>query len=617
MATTSNSHNPNTNGNGNTTNGRVELRNIRLSKIVVTDGFNPRGEVVEDAEIEAMAQTMRDRGCLQSIRVRATATDDYVLVAGERRYRAAALAALTEIPATVLPAGAGDEAEHLDLLCDAMIENELRSDLDPQQRAQGYQAMIDAGLSVRGVAERLGGKAKRGSREKRIKDHLAILTLPEKLRALVAAEKVPLLAVKALAELCEIHEDLARSAVAAVLDAGEHSEPYTWAEVSREPLTVAVGSSSSLPAGLFQSHHGYPLQAFSLSEKANKDLAAYEKLTGGQIAEVRFTSDLVNQARALGAVHDHGWGSLIVGQDVGDRLAEDYIASALKRARAQQRREREADKARQAAGGPADSGVPPAPTGTPEEREHAIRFNEALGLLTFKHLVKLKVDERVLRILASVDIGGALNSIAARGARLAFPGWVTQTQQRNGKTKTVYLEPHEAKRRAEEFLGGAQSAGDIAGRVLTLIALASLADEDAIARSRRSFYTLGWCGPWAGQAKRDLHAIVRERIKEGQLPALDELLAERIAKDDENAQLEAEIERALTRLDGVSERLDQLTDAELDQAIGDAELAWDTYSVQTHRLRAEIEAVRLRRTGGDTGEEHTGQPEEEQVAVAA
>jgi hypothetical protein len=153
--------------------------------------------------------------------------------------------------------------------------------------------------------------------------------------------------------------------------------------------------------------------------------------------------------------------------------------------------------------------------------------------------------------------------------------------------------------------------------VLTLIALASLADEDAIARSRRSFYTLGWCGPWAGQAKRDLHAIVRERIKEGQLPALDELLAERIAKDDENAQLEAEIERALTRLDGVSERLDQLTDAELDQAIGDAELAWDTYSVQTHRLRAEIEAVRLRRTGGDTGEEHTGQPEEEQVAVAA
>ena len=176
----------------------MELRSIPLSQIVVTDGFNPRGEIVEDAGIEAMAQTMRDRGCLQSIRVRATGKDGYVLVAGERRYRAAALAALTEIPATVLSAGAGDEAEQLDLLCDAMIENEVRSDLDPLQRAQGYQAMIDAGLSVRGVAERLGGKAKRGSREKRIKEHLAILALPEKLRAMVASEKVPLLAVKAL-----------------------------------------------------------------------------------------------------------------------------------------------------------------------------------------------------------------------------------------------------------------------------------------------------------------------------------------------------------------------------------------------------------------------------------
>jgi len=333
MATTSNSHNPSTNGNGHAANGRVELRSIPLSQIVVTDGFNPRGEIVEDSELEAMAQTMRDRGCLQSIRVRATATDDYVLVSGERRYRAAALAALTEIPATVLSAGAGDEAEQLDLLCDAMIENEVRSNLDPLQRAQGYQAMIDHGLSVRGVAERLGGKAKRSSREKRIKEHLPILMLPEKLRALVAAEKVPLLAVKALAGLCEIHEELALGAVGAVLDAGEHSEPYTWAEVAREPLAIAVDSSNSLPAGLFQYSHSYPLQTFCLNEKANKDLAAFQKLTGRELAEVRFTSDHVEQAHALGAVHDFGWGSLIAGQDVGDRLAEDYIASTLKQAR--------------------------------------------------------------------------------------------------------------------------------------------------------------------------------------------------------------------------------------------------------------------------------------------
>jgi ParB family chromosome partitioning protein len=83
-----------------------------------------------------MAETMRQRGCLQPIRVRATGTGEYVLVAGERRYRAAAKAALTELPAVVIPAGAGDEAEYLDLLCDAMIENEVRSDLNPLQHAR-------------------------------------------------------------------------------------------------------------------------------------------------------------------------------------------------------------------------------------------------------------------------------------------------------------------------------------------------------------------------------------------------------------------------------------------------------------------------------------------------
>ncbi len=635
MATTSMTHNT----NGHAANGRVELRDIPLSRIIVPEGFNPRGEIVDDAELEAMAETMRQRGCLQPIRVRATETGEYELVAGGRRYCAAAKAALTEVPATVLPAGAGDEAEHLDLLSDAMIENEVRSDLNPLQRAQGYHAMIDCGLNVRGVADRLGGKAKRSSREKRIKDHLAILALPEGLRVLVATEKIPLLAVKALAELAKIHEDLARCAVSAVLDADEHTEPYTWAEVAEQPLAVAVGNCDALPAGLFQANHSYPLAMFALGEKTKKGLAAYEKLTGRDIAAVRFTSDHVEQARLLGAAHHFGWGTLISGQDVGDRLAEDYIASTLKEVRAQVRRQREAEQARRATEGPeaaANSGGEPAEPRTPweseqrceeeakaqrqaeqEQREGAIRFNLDLGVLAFKHLPKIKVEERVLRILASVDVGGSLRGIAARGARLALPGWVTQTQQRNGKTKTVYLEPGEAETRAVGFLRGAESAGDIAGRTLTLIALASLAEEDAIAHTRQSQYTLDFRGPWAAQAMRDLHAIVRERITEGQLPALDDILAKRIAKDEEDVRQEAEVAQARARLDGVNGQLDQLKDNELDQAISDAELAWGTHSLKTHQLRREVDTERQRRTSPDTGEEHTEQPSDEQVTVAA
>jgi hypothetical protein len=253
---------------------------------------------------------------------------------------------------------------------------------------------------------------------------------------------------------------------------------------------------------------------------------------------VRFSAEHVEEARALGAVHDAGWSSIIVGQDVVDRLAEDYVARALEDAK----RRTSTSAANNGAGRDADSSEPSGQCDEDpaerlrrqaaeerahqrEEREEATSFNLELGLLVFKHLTRVKSDERVLRILASMDLGGCLRGVAARGARLSFPGWVTQTQLGNGKTKTAYLDADDAQRKALEFLEGAGSPAEIAGRALTLIALAAFADENAIAQSRRSFYTLTFRGAWAAQAEQDLRAIVRERIKEGQLPTLDHALA--------------------------------------------------------------------------------------------
>src|SRR5665213_3029318 len=552
---------------------RAELRDIPLSRIIVPAGFNPRGEVVDDAELEAMAETMRQRGCLQPVRVRATGDGEYALVAGERRYRAAVKAALTVLPAVVRPAGLGDESERLDLLIEAMIENEVRSDLNPLQRALGYQAMIDCGLSVRGVAERMGGKAKRGSRERRIREHLAILALPESVRELVAVEKVPLLAVKALAALATIHEELPAYAVGAVLDVDEHTEPYTWSEVAEHALDVAVSHCYELPAGLYLSSKSYPGGSFELDEKAKRDLAAYNKLTNGQVSAVRFNFEHIDQARLLGVAHKAGHATLIVGTDVACRLAEDYIAGVLKEARANDRRRRELERQRNAddGTGPAavaaslgDGSEPRASGDTKdtekdaeakrkeerEKREAAVRFNLEFGVLAFKHLPKIKVDERALRILASVDLGRSLRVIATRGARLSMPGWVTQSEQRNGKIKTTYLDTYDAERRAVEFLDGAVSAADIAGRTLTLIALASLTNEtDALPQSRRSHYLLGFRGPWAVQAERDLDAIVRERIKEGQLPVLDGILSARITSAEERIRRAAERASAKARVE--------------------------------------------------------------------
>lgn len=92
----------------------TQLRSIPLSRIVVEEGFNPRGELLEDDALCQLAETMRQRGCLQPVLVRELPNGGFKLIAGERRYRAAALAALTEIPAKVTT------EESVDLV-DAMI----------------------------------------------------------------------------------------------------------------------------------------------------------------------------------------------------------------------------------------------------------------------------------------------------------------------------------------------------------------------------------------------------------------------------------------------------------------------------------------------------------------
>ena len=81
-----------------------------------------------------------------------------------------------ELPAIIRPAGAGDEEEQGDLLVEALIENDLRRNLDPVARARGYQRLLDSGLTVKGVAERLQ------TTQARVREHLRILKLPEDLQ---------------------------------------------------------------------------------------------------------------------------------------------------------------------------------------------------------------------------------------------------------------------------------------------------------------------------------------------------------------------------------------------------------------------------------------------------
>jgi ParB/RepB/Spo0J family partition protein len=579
----------------------TQLRHLPLSRIVVPDGFNPRGEIVEDRELEQLAESMRRHGCLQPVRVRPTETGDYLLIAGARRYRAAVKAALMEIPAIVRPAGVGDDEEQTDLLIEAVIENDLRVDLDPLARARGYRRLLDSGLTIKGVAERLA------TTQARVREHLRILKLPEDAQAKLAAGDVPLRAVKALEGLAQVHPGLAVAAIAQILQPTEDYEPYTWADLEQQPLEVATLAGDELPDGVYRAYASYPVDRFSLAERAQKDLAALEGLIGGSLREVRFSHEDVEQARQLGAAHGEHHRVLIVGEDVASQLAGDYIARCLKVQRANDRREGEA-KGQQAASGSEGRGAEADAhaereaeearrverEAEREARERATVFNGDLGRAVYNSLSRVKVDERTLKILASVNVTGELGDLAMRGARYCLPGWVQETTQRNGKTKYVYIDQRaEAERKASEYLAGATKAGEIAGRQIALVAMAVYADQQAVAASNRSYHHVTCLGPWAIEVNRLLDELVVEKLPEALVAVLSPMLEERKAHREEKLAEQQARQEALARLEGLEERLGELGAEALDQVEVDLDAAWAGWTPRQSELR---DLMRARRT---------------------
>jgi ParB family chromosome partitioning protein len=107
----------------------------------------------DDEALEELAASIREVGILQPIVVRSGAEEgSYVLIAGERRLRAAEVAGLTRIPAVIRPA----ESDSADLT-EALIENVQRADLSPLEEAAAYRNLLeDFGMTHEGVAERVG-----------------------------------------------------------------------------------------------------------------------------------------------------------------------------------------------------------------------------------------------------------------------------------------------------------------------------------------------------------------------------------------------------------------------------------------------------------------------------
>lgn len=110
----------------------------------------PRKDFDEE-ELQALADSIAKHGVMQPLTVREAGSGYYQIIAGERRWRAARLAGLKDIPAVVIEA---DDRKTMEL---ALIENLQRQDLNPVEEALGYQSLIsDYGLTQEDAAKQVG-----------------------------------------------------------------------------------------------------------------------------------------------------------------------------------------------------------------------------------------------------------------------------------------------------------------------------------------------------------------------------------------------------------------------------------------------------------------------------
>lgn len=148
------------------------LRMLPLSK--VEPNQNQPRENFDAEKLQELADSIEEHGVLQPIAVRRLDAEHYQIVAGERRWRAARLAGLNEIPARIL------DADDRDTMVLALVENLQREDLNPIEEAKGLKKLIEEfGFTQESVAERVGAS------RPAVANALRLLALPEYLQAML------------------------------------------------------------------------------------------------------------------------------------------------------------------------------------------------------------------------------------------------------------------------------------------------------------------------------------------------------------------------------------------------------------------------------------------------
>ena len=163
---------------------------ISISEIEANP-FQPRIHFDEEALYD-LANSIRELGIIQPITLRKLADHKYQIIAGERRFRAAKIAGLTQLPAFVREAG--DES----MLEMALVENIQREDLDAIEIALSYQRLIDeCNLTQETLSDKVGKK------RSTISNYLRLLRLPAPIQKAIREQEITMGHARALVNIEE------------------------------------------------------------------------------------------------------------------------------------------------------------------------------------------------------------------------------------------------------------------------------------------------------------------------------------------------------------------------------------------------------------------------------
>ncbi|QKK31267.1 ParB/RepB/Spo0J family partition protein [Rhizobium indicum] len=224
---------------------------------------NPR-RFFDDSELHDLASSIRQHGIVQPIVVRTMSRDRYEIIAGERRWRAAQLAGLIEIPVIIRDV---DDKTALEI---AIVENVQRADLNALEEALGYEQLIaEYGYTQNDLGEIIGKS------RSHVANSLRLLKLPDPVRDLLAAGSLSAGHARALVSTSD-PASLARTIVAkgmSVRDAEKLAQNSIKAQSEPQQAALRRDQKDSDTLALER----------TLSDALGLDVAINHKASGGQI----------------------------------------------------------------------------------------------------------------------------------------------------------------------------------------------------------------------------------------------------------------------------------------------------------------------------------------------